>query len=670
MVPGGTRSKREGHVVSWWDVTVELAANRGGRRILRGVSGVAGPASAAVTAAPSAFAGSSTETLRGGGGGGGAAGVFAILGPSGAGKTTLLDVLAGRPSPGHVVGGEIRVDGALVDGAGMRRVSGYVPQDDVLPGTSTVWEHLTFHGALRLPGDVSRRRLRAVVWRTMQDFGIDGIAHSFIGDEFTRGLSGGEKRRVSIAAELLTSPGIMFLDEPTTGLDSSNAAKVVDILAALGRVGVTVVMSIHQPRPDIFRLLDRVLVMSGTGRAVYSGPSAAAEAHFASLPYAPRRPDDVHVADYVLDTVLRSSEEDVARMTDDFDGSSAAAYDAVVVETLVARASRRGGAGPGAETPAFGSGDVASMPRKYRASFGAQVRTLWSRMARNVRRHPFLITLRFVATGAAALSIGAIFWNAGRDTGGIQNRMGSMFFMLLYLTLMSLSSLPVWREDRLLFLRERASGAYGTRAYFTSVVCFDILVLRVAPPLFFSLVAYPMVGLRWSWDDPITSTWCVLWFSAVMVLTNIAASALCMAIGIVSPTNAVANACGLLALLTSVLCGGFLLNAQGDNRGPNWATEALTRASFVNYAFDALLINEFLDAGTFQFTPKWNDANGKTRSQISVDVTGKEVLQFFSFGDTTAIMFADLTALCAIAVAYLALAFLLLQQTVRRLGVD
>ena len=181
-----------------------------------------------------------------------------------------------------------------------------------------------------------------------------------------------------------------------------------------------------------------------------------------------------------------------------------------------------------------------------------------------------------------------------------------------------------------------------------------------------------MVGLRWSWDDPITSTWCVLWFSAVMVLTNIAASALCMAIGIVSPTNAVANACGLLALLTSVLCGGFLLNAQGDNRGPNWATEALTRASFVNYAFDALLINEFLDAGTFQFTPKWNDANGKTRSQISVDATGKEVgpLQFFSFGDTTTIMFADLTALCAIAVAYLALAFLLLQQTVRRLGVD
>ena len=160
--------------------------------------------------------------------------LFAILGPSGAGKTTLIDILAGRPSVGHRVGGELRVNGRVMTSGEMRSVSGYVTQDDVLPGTSTVWEHLMFHGALRLPGNVDRARLKAVIWQTMQDLGISKIAHSFIGDEFTRGLSGGEKRRVSIATELLTSPGIMFLDEPTTGLDSTNAAKVVDILSGLG----------------------------------------------------------------------------------------------------------------------------------------------------------------------------------------------------------------------------------------------------------------------------------------------------------------------------------------------------------------------------------------------------------------------------------------------------
>ena len=231
----------------------------------------------------------------------------------------------------------MRVNGRVMTSGEMRSVSGYVTQDDVLPGTSTVWEHLMFHGALRLPGNVDRARLKAVIWQTMQDLGISKIAHSFIGDEFTRGLSGGEKRRVSIATELLTSPGIMFLDEPTTGLDSTNAAKVVDILSGLGSIGVTVVLSIHQPRPDIFRLLDRVLVMSSVGGVIYSGPSAAAEAHFASMEYVPNKPEDVNAADFMLDTVLRASDADVARMMEDYLDSPAAHQTREAVEALAAR---------------------------------------------------------------------------------------------------------------------------------------------------------------------------------------------------------------------------------------------------------------------------------------------------------------------------------------------
>ena len=160
----------------------------------------------------------------------------------------------------------------------MRAISGYVPQDDVLPGTSTVWEHLLFHAMLRLPERTPREELYRCVVGWANELGLGKVAESRIGDQFTRGLSGGEKRRVSIATALLTSPSIMFLDEPTTGLDSTNAAKVVDILAALGDTGVTVVLSIHQPRPDVFRLLDRILVMSKTGDVVYCGASASAEA--------------------------------------------------------------------------------------------------------------------------------------------------------------------------------------------------------------------------------------------------------------------------------------------------------------------------------------------------------------------------------------------------------
>ena len=249
--------------------------------------------------------------------------------------------------------------------------------------------------------------------------------------------------------------------------------------------------------------------------------------------------------------------------------------------------------------------------------------------------------------------------------------MGSLFFVLLYLTLMSLSSLPVWREDRLLFLRERASGAYGTDAYFTSMVCFDIFILRVLPPVFFTVITYPMVGLHHSSEDPMATIWCLVWFTVVVVLTNVAASALCMAIGIVTPSNAVANVCGLLVLLVSVLCGGFLLNRQGDTAtSTNPVVGWLTSLSFVNYAYEALLINEFLGAGTFHFTPKFYDSSGKSQTGVSVDVTGREVLQFFSFGDNRETMVGDLSSLCALALAYLTLAYVLLKASVRRSGVS
>ena len=761
---GGTAAANDGdfddqqptacHVLTWRDITCHLAAKKGGRRILRGVSGVAGPVSRFFPPAevetyrrsrlapqtqhyshlmPNLHHAHVTHA---------SADLFAILGPSGAGKTTLIDILAGRPSVGHEVAGELRVNGRAMTSAEMRAVSGYVTQDDVLPGTSTVWEHLTFHGALRLPGNVERARLKAVIWQTMQDLGISKIAHSIIGDEFTRGLSGGEKRRVSIATELLTSPGIMFLDEPTTGLDSTNAAKVVDILSGLGSIGVTVVLSIHQPRPDIFRLLDRVLVMSSTGGVIYSGPSATAESHFASMEYVPRKPEDVNVADFMLDTVLRASDADVARMMEDYLDSLAAHQTIDAIEALKARerdegrgargerrrrrrrrgeeeeeeregdaagvdaagdvllsrtergeggssGNANGGIGnsrsssrsSSASSLARASGDLdrmAGIPaaglrvkEKYRASYWRQVAMLWQRMSRNVRRHPFLILLHFVATGAAAVSIGAVFYDAGRDTGGIQNRMGSLFFVLLYLTLMSLSSLPVWREDRLLFLRERASGAYGTDAYFTSMVCFDIFILRVLPPVFFTVITYPMVGLHRSSEDPMATVWCLVWFTVVVVLTNVAASALCMAIGIVTPSNAVANVCGLLVLLVSVLCGGFLLNRQGDTAtSTNPVVGWLTSLSFVNYAYEALLINEFLGAGTFHFTPKFYDSSGKSQTGVSVDVTGREVLQFFSFGDNRETMVRDLSSLLVLALAYLTLAYVLLKASVRRSGVS
>ena len=245
-----------------------------------------------------------------------------------------------------------------------------------------------------------------------------------------------------------------------------------------------------------------------------------------------------------------------------------------------------------------------------------------------------------------------------------------------------------------MFLSERASGIYSTGVYFLQTLWFDVFILRVLPPVFFTLVSYPMIGLNGfelnsiggngderdsdSYND---SSWTLTLtklatFTLLLVLANIAASGLMMTIGLVTPSNATANACGLLVLLLNLLCGGFFLNEQhstaraGENTPLSTKiAQTLSSWSFVNNAFEALLINEFLDAGIFQFTPKWHSSgSGHTTESIAVDVSGQEVLQFFKFGDTRSDMLGDISTLAALAVGYVALAFVAPKGTTKRLG--
>ena len=648
------RSSKDMMVLSWRhlfvDASVKNDRKKSTKHILRDVSGMAGPG-----------------------------GVFAVLGPSGAGKSTLIDTLAGRTPPDRNVRGAIYLDGQVASHVGLRAASACVTQDDVLPGTSTVWEHLLFHATLRMPIGTSTNALRRRVGQTMRDLGIEKLADSLIGDQFSRGLSGGEKRRVSIATELLMSPGIMFLDEPTTGLDSTNAAKVVDILSKLGsRHGVTVLLSIHQPRPDIFRLLDRILILSSVGSVVYSGPSVSAKGFFESLAYVPPRPRDVHVADFILDVVIKSSKETTSRVCRDFAVSDIFTLNENTIEMLAMEASSDAVVGNddaddeerGNKTK--GSGSACSSAKKCLAPMKVQIQQLLARLRKNATRHPFLIATHFIATLFTAIALGAIFYQCGRDTGGVQNRMGCCFFILLFLTLMSLSSLPVWREDDLLSRREILAGAYGVDGYFVSQIAFDVIVVRAIPPLFFSLATYFCVGLHLNFFSFVN-------FTFVCVLTNITASALCTCVSIATPSNASANVVGMLLLLVNVVCGGFLLNEEqprakaADGSGNRHIlVKILTRLSFINHGFQSMMIGEFLDAGTFYFTPKLVESDPSKKSSpssgggdVRVPVSGKEVLDFFSFGSTRSEMRVHVVALASLACAYLAIAYFLLKFRVR-----
>ncbi|EFJ49894.1 hypothetical protein VOLCADRAFT_104135 [Volvox carteri f. nagariensis] len=592
-------------VLSWHNLHLRVQKASGGTlHILRGVSGIAGgmrdgfgaPCRTANGAGGTGAGGRIVGSSSGGGGG-----MQAVMGPSGAGKTTLLDVLSGRRSgPGR--SGEVRINGRLVTPAQVRVVCGYVLQDDVLPGTTSVLEYLAFNAVLRLPPRrYSQRQRDARVWGLVRRLGLTKVVHSYIGDAHVRGLSGGEKRRVSIAVELLTRPGLLLLDEPTTGLDSTNAARVVEVLAGLAGGGVNVLLSIHQPRPDVLRAMDRMLLLSGDGRVVYGGEVALAAAHFAGLGLGlePPGPDSgINIADWLLDLVIKSPRDAVAAMADAYHASAAAATTAAAAASL-------------ADSP------LLLPPPKYCPSYWLQLRALSVRLLRNTYRHPFSVALNFLATLAVAVCLGLIFHNAGTDTSGIQNRLGVLFFMLLYLSLMALSSLPIWRDEKLLFMRERASGVYGTPAYFTAVVLFDLLPMRVLPPTFFALFTFWLVGLH-----PSCAT-CILWFIGILVSSNITAATMCMAIGAAAPSNSVANLVGSLTLMLLLLFGGFLLNKDSVPSYCAW----ISKASFFNYAYEALAINEFHRfPRDFTFT-----APIKTSALPPLRISGDGVLKEFGF---------------------------------------
>ncbi|SJX61788.1 related to ABC transporter protein [Sporisorium reilianum f. sp. reilianum] len=251
--------------------------------------------------------------------------VMAIVGASGAGKTTFLDILARREKRG-VTSGTVLINGRTMSNQEYKRVVGFVDQEDLLMETLTVYETVLYSALLRLPRDMSLEAKKFRTLETMQELGILGIKDSRIGGSgFTaggskegRGISGGEKRRVSIACELVTSPSILFCDEPTSGLDAYNAFNVVQSLVTLAKTYKrTVIFSIHQPRSNIVALFDKLLLLA-EGRVVYSGPFSRCSDYFDQVGHP--CPPGFNIADFLIDLTARRSVAAGGDAEDDVEG--------------------------------------------------------------------------------------------------------------------------------------------------------------------------------------------------------------------------------------------------------------------------------------------------------------------------------------------------------------
>nr|CAH8856960.1 unnamed protein product [Trichobilharzia regenti] len=198
-------------------------------------------------------------------------GMNAIIGPTGCGKSTLLDVLAGRKNP-LKLSGYILLNGQFIPSNVRRRLCGYVVQENIAMDTLTIRENITFSASLRSPRCTTSRQREAKVSSVIEELGLSSVADRILGNQLTRGISAGERKRTCIGIELVNDPLVLYLDEPTTGLDAYTAGTVIQTLRRLADSGRTVVFSIHQPKYSIYRQFDRLTILSG-GQMIYHGPA-------------------------------------------------------------------------------------------------------------------------------------------------------------------------------------------------------------------------------------------------------------------------------------------------------------------------------------------------------------------------------------------------------------
>jgi len=185
-------------------------------------------------------------------------GLTAILGPSGCGKTSLLDCLAGRKNKDNIQVDRYTVNSKKVDFIKIRHQIGYVPQDDNITACLSVKENLKFSADLRTRESDKTKEDR--VYKTIKTLNLTRCQNTKIGDEFIRGVSGGERKRTAIGMELVVDPEVLFLDEPTTGIDASTSLRIVQSLKTISKKK-TIIMSIHQPRSSIFNLFENLILM-------------------------------------------------------------------------------------------------------------------------------------------------------------------------------------------------------------------------------------------------------------------------------------------------------------------------------------------------------------------------------------------------------------------------
>jgi len=596
-------------------------------------------------------------------------GLNAIMGPTGSGKTSLLDVLAKRKDPRGLREGVVLVDGKPV-GDNFRLLSGYVVQDDVVMGTLSVRENLAFSANLRLSSkEYSNEAKRDKVDNVIDQLGLTECANTFVGNEFVRGVSGGERKRVNIGMEMILDPPVLFLDEPTTGLDANTANSLILLLYKLALDGRNIIMSIHQPRYSIFSMFDRLILLT-KGDIAYIGSCQKCVSYFEEIGY--KCPDFHNPADFFLDVI--GGDVNTARLIEQMNVTKTSSGKEIskamesdeksdltkeLIETFKKSEIWKDEQLQIEKTWKQSQMIEARVEQvdEYANGFFKQLGALSKRTILNILRNPITSVVQIMVMIIFGVLIGLIYFQSDTSfKSGIQNRAGCFFFLITSQVMSNLSALEIFIRNRKFFRHESASGYYRASVYFVAQVFADLIPNRVIPNCFFSILIYFMIGFQMDAGK-------FFIFLLTLVLTAISASSVAFFVSASVNVFAVANVLVSLPYIFMMMFGGFLANIDSIL---NWL-EWIKWFSIFRYGINSLTVNE-MSGLVFFDNPQADGFDGKTCinstsfARIANCTTGEEYMerQGIPYGDWG--LWQNILALGTISLGFLMLAYIQLRR--------
>ncbi|KAH0928741.1 hypothetical protein HID58_014468 [Brassica napus] len=503
--------------------------------------------------------------------------ILALMGPSGSGKTTLLNVLGGRFNQQNTSGSVSYNDKPY--SKHLKTRIGFVTQDDVLFPHLTVKETLTYTALLRLPKTLTKQEKEQRAVSVIQELGLERCQDTMIGGSFVRGVSGGERKRVCIGNEIMTNPSLLFLDEPTSSLDSTTALKIVQMLQSIAKAGKTIVTTIHQPSSRLFHRFDKLVVLS-RGSLLYFGKASEAMPYFSSIGCSPLL--SMNPAEFLLD-LANGNMNDISIPSALKEGSSCskirppkstptAVYELYHINCDV-----------DAETqyleeayktqievmekkklmePVPLDEEVKLMitcpKREWGLSWWDQYCILSLRGFKE-RKHDYFSWLRVTQVLSTAIILGLLWWQSDIQHPKVYKIRYEIMFMvgLLFFIAVFWGFFPVFTaiftfpQERAMLSKERESNMYRLSAYFVARTTSD-LPLDLILPVLFLVVVYFMAGLRLRAESFFLSVLTVF-------LCIVAAQGLGLAIGASLMDLKKATTLASVTVMTFMLAGGYFV---------------------------------------------------------------------------------------------------------------